>query len=358
MEKNDSLCAKLKETQKMVSQLEDDLQNLSSSFPMDINYKITQLRTLISRCQTKRASFVDEFEPEVVPPEFKDEKYFNKVSKETSEQVREAFKEIENEQNIYFDRYMRDHPGPYYTERPPTTVFPKEKLAKIKSMLSEEKNNASMKLQELERKVAVCVSSDVDEKSIEIEPMRKAMDQQQQQMEEIMLQFQELLLLINVEKSKQDNRELLEAEGKIDPIEKVKKDAIAQYEKVNGKIDGEAAIYNTITTTIANELDSIRTGLIGIQLKEQAINGSIARTSSILEKAKVKSSQISEKLDLYSTNVENAKEEREKRTENEAFIALKERCEKSETEENEAINRTKSIIDEVTEQIEGLTFRS
>ena len=167
----DELKTKFEETQRMVSDLEENLQQLQNVFPMDINFRITQLRTAISKAHTKKASFLDEFEPKVQLPNFTDQKYFQELSEKTTQEIRDHFSEINEYQDMQFNKFVREHPGPYYKTTEETPTFPTEKLERIRSMLQKDKDEIIHKLNNLSQRVSLINSSNSGEEEIQIKPM-------------------------------------------------------------------------------------------------------------------------------------------------------------------------------------------
>ena len=354
----DELRSKFDETQKMVSDLEESLQQLSNIFPMDINFRITQLRTAISKAHTKKASFLDEFEPKVQIPDFTDQKYFDDLSEQTAQEIREHFDEISEYQDTHFNKFIREHPGPYYSTEEEAQNFPIKRLEKLRSLIQQDKDNVNSKLNNLTQKVSFINSSNSGEEELQIKPIKDSINYQEMQLSDVINQMQEVQMMIEIQKNRQSKTsDVVVDNSKVSPAEKQLQEAFEEYKRLDDSIGREVSLYNTMSNSLMSDLDEIKANLTGISLKEQSIDSVIQKVNPILEKAKIKGESLEESFDKFSMRVNKAKEEKGKNKEPDEFIALKEKCDKYQQEDQKQLDATKSLVEEITQQIEALTFQ-
>ena len=355
----DTLKNKFDETQKMVGELEDSLQQLSNIFPMDINFRITQLRAAISKSKTKRESFLDEFEPKIQLPDFTDQKYFNDLSEKTSQEIRSHFNEIEDSQSLFFNKFIREHPGPYYKTVEEPQTYPVDKLDKLRSLLQQDKDKLNNKLNILSQKVSLIAATNANDDKLQLDPIKQSIDSQEQQLTEISTQIQEIQMMLEVQKNRQSkSNDDYDDDDKMSPAEKQLQDAFDQYNKLDESIDREVTLFNMMSTSLISDLDMIKASLSGVALKEKGIDDVIQKTNPILEKSKIKSENLQDSFEKFSARIKKAKEDREKQMETEELQALKGKCAHLQEEDSKQLQSTKSLVDELTQEIEALTFNT
>lgn len=334
----------LRETQIKVEKLEDHISDLSNRFPVDLNFKISQIRKLISQAEHKK-SFLDDFEEEQTAPEITDTDYLNSSIEKVYNDLVNSFKEIDVYQNRCIDKFIQEHPGPFYIPPPKQSNFPEKRFSQLKSRLQQEKEDINKKLRSLNEKLSQITPNDDTTFSLKLKQLNKDIENQANDMRELLeLQSTLKLSLYDAITRNEQTMKIIEADDQQSNVNKENMDALALYKKQDIKIDNTYSTFNQISQTINNDIDEIKSIMKSISLREQSIASVMETYSPIVEKASIKSGQIQESIQKTTTNLETIKQSLENSPTQEMLGELSQKCDQMSEENKSAMLEAKDIV--------------
>ncbi|EAX96535.1 hypothetical protein TVAG_256750 [Trichomonas vaginalis G3] len=342
----------LKSTQGKVEKLEEHISDLSNKFPVDINFRISRIRKLISQAE-HRKSFLDDFEEPPALPEVNDQEYIKTSLDKVYNELITSFQDIDKYQTKCIEKFVREHPGPYYIPRPKKSNFPIERYKELKSQLQIEKEEVNKRISQLNEKLSRVASNNDSNFSATIKQMNKDIDNQSNEMRELMeLQSTlKLSLLDAISKIERTN-----TNDKIDPNEdklrRINMEALASYRKQDAKLDMTYSTLNTVSLSITNEINDINSIMKSISIREESIKSVLDTYSPIVEKASIKCGQIQNSIEESTTNIENIKKNMSQSQTNEMLGELTQKCQNCSDESKAAISEAKDIVKQTVDEFD------